>query len=337
MKALKTRQATIFDVARLAGVSHQTVSRVLNNLPNVRPTTREKVEVAIRQLSYTPSPAARALVTRRSATIAVLNTGAADFGPASIAIGLCEAAGPANYTVTMSNSGGSDPESIRSVIVQFVRQNVEAIVVIAARTASLEALSGIDLDIPLLTIESAGRPGFHSVSLDQYRGARLAVRHLIDLGHTRIEHVAGPSDSLDALERLRGWRDELGEAGIAAPRPLQGSWTPDSGSDAATELLARSDRGTAVFVANDQMALGFMHTLERAGICVPDDISVIGYDDIPEAAYFTPPLTTMKQDFDALGRQIMGHLLEVLRDPSAPSPTRFVPSLVVRESVRALR
>jgi len=336
MSATKTRAATIFDVARLAGVSHQTVSRVVNDLPNVRPSTRDKVEVAIRQLQYVPSSAARALVTKRSRTIGVINTGTADFGPASVAIALSEAASAARYSVIVAGTSRSGATSIRDDVERLLRQNVEAIVLIAARTNALDALSGVVIDVPLVAVESAGRAGYHSVSLDQYNGARLAVRHLVSLGHRTIVHLAGPADSLDALERVRGWRDELGESGLPARSPLNSDWTPTGGARAAEMLLAGTRDFTAVFVANDQMALGLLHTFGTRGVRVPDDVSVVGFDDIPEAAYFTPPLTTMRQDFDALGRQIMESLLVILHGDPLPEVERYVPALVVRDSVRRI-
>lgn len=336
MSTTRARSATIFDVARLAGVSHQTVSRVVNDLPNVRPSTRDKVEVAIRQLQYVPSSAARALVTRRSRTIGVVNTGSADFGPASIANALMEAAAAARYAVIVSGTPTSGPASIRDDVERLLRQNVEAIVLIAARTDTVEALVGVQLDVPLVAVESGGRSGFHSVSLDQYAGARIAVRHLIENGHRAIVHLAGPADSLDALERVRGWRDELGENGLAARAPRLGDWTPASGAFAADALLAEPRDFTAVFVANDQMALGLTHAFGRAGVVVPDDVSVVGFDDIPESAFFTPPLTTIRQDFDALGRQIMERLLVILHGDALVEIERYVPTLVERESVRRL-
>ncbi|WEO77821.1 LacI family DNA-binding transcriptional regulator [Cryobacterium sp. SO2] len=330
----KARVATIFDVARLAGVSHQTVSRVLNDLPNVRPATRQRVEKAIAALNYRPSPAARALVTRRSRTIGLITTGGPDYGPSSAVLNFNEAARSARYAVSMASMLKSDPESLHSAVELLLRQNVEAIVLIAAHRGALDAVQGIELGVPLINVESSGRSGFHSVAIDQYHGARAAVAHLAGLGHTRIRHLAGPADSVDATERVRGWRDELVARGLAVVEPMVGDWSPASGFGFGSVLAEHGGPldFTAVFAGNDQMALGLVHALADHGFAVPDDVSVIGFDDIPESAYFAPPLTTMRQDFDGLGRDIMLTLLAVLADEDAPGVPPTVPELVVRAS-----
>jgi len=330
----KARVANIFDVARLAGVSHQTVSRVLNDLPNVRPATRVRVEDAIKQLRYRPSTAARSLVTRRSRTIGLITTGNPDYGPSSILLGFTEAARNARYLVSISSMLETDDASMRAAVELLLSQNVEAVVLIAAHRGALEAIQGIDLGVPLIAVESSGRSGFHSVSIDQFRGAYDATSHLIALGHTTIAHVAGPEDSMDATERVRGWSAALSEHGLVAHEPLQGDWSPSSGFAAG---LALGPQFTAVFSANDQMALGVMHALGTRGVAIPGDVSVVGFDDIPEAEHFTPPLTTVRQDFAELGRTVMSTLLEVILDESLAEAAHPVPVLVPRESTAAPR
>jgi len=332
----RARVATIIDVARLAGVSHQTVSRVLNDLPNVRASTKAKVEVAIKQLHYRPSTAARALVTRRSRTIGLVTTGAPDFGPSSTVIGFNEAAREAHYAVSMASMRDADPDSVRAAVDLLLRQHVEAFVLIAARRGALESIRGIDLGVPLLAVESGDRVGFHSVSIDQYRGACEAVGHLISLGHRNILHLAGPDDSMDATERVRGWRDTLAEHGLVAREPMVGDWSPGSGYRFGLSLVPPLDF-TAIFVGNDQMALGVIHGLAENGVRVPQDVSIIGFDDIPESEHFSPPLTTMRQDFSELGREIMAGVLEVLKDEDAREHPKAVPALIIRESTAAPR
>ena len=340
----RARAATIFDVARLAGVSHQTVSRVLNDLPNVRPATRVRVEDAIKQLRYRPSPAARALVTRRSRTIGLITTGNPDYGPSSILLGFTEAARHARYLVSISSMLETDVASMRAAVELLLSQNVEAIVLIAAHRGALEAIQGIDLGVPLLAVESSGRVGFHSVSIDQFRGGYDATCHLISLGHRGIVHVAGPEDSMDATERVRGWQAALAEHALVAREPLVGDWSPASGFRLGLELAddpalaAGSDAPiTAVFSANDQMALGVMHALGTRGIRVPEDVSVMGFDDIPEAEHFTPPLSTVRQDFGELGRTVMSTLLAVIQDGSLEEAPHPLAQLVERESTAAPR
>jgi DNA-binding LacI/PurR family transcriptional regulator len=225
----------------------------------------------------------------------------------------------------------ADAASMRSSVDLLLGQNVEAIVLIAAHRGALEAIQGIDLGVPLVAVESSGRVGFHSVSIDQYRGAFEATSHLISLGHTAIAHIAGPADSMDATERIRGWRAALSEHRLVARTPLVGDWTPGSGFAIGTQLAA--ERGfTAVFSANDQMALGAMHAFAASGISIPGDVSVVGFDDIPEAEHFTPPLTTVRQDFAALGRAVMATLLELINDETDDTVERPDPVLVVRAS-----
>ncbi len=325
----RTKAATIFDVARLAGVSHQTVSRVLNDLPNVRQATRERVERAIRQLRYVPSPAARALVTRRSRTIGLITTGPSEFGSSTTALFFNEAAREDRYAVIMASLLKVDGATLRQAAETLVRQNVEAIVLITSNRSTLGLLQSMDLGVPFMAVVSQGSE-LHRVSLDQYAGARRAVRHLIELGHTEIRHIAGPAESMDALERVRGWRDALGESGLVAAEPIIGDWTAASGYAAGRQLAG--DRFTAVFCGNDQMALGLIHALTEAGLSVPADVSVVGFDDIPEAAHFSPPLTTMHQDFAQLGRDAMNVVLAVLSDDQAPNPLSRVPELVERAS-----
>ena len=328
------RAATIFDVARLAGVSHQTVSRVLNDLPNVRPATRARVEQAIKQLRYVPSPAARALVTRRTRTLGLIVTGAPDYGPSSTALHFNEAARDARYSVITASMLETDAASMRSAAELLVRQNVEAIVLIAAERGALDALDGIELGVPIVAVASEDRGGMHRVWLDQYAGARLAVEHLVSLGHREIRHVGGPPNAMDAAERVRGWSAALAEHDLPAREPLLGDWSPASGY-VHGRVLARDAEMTAVFVSNDQMAIGVVHALVEAGLSVPGDVSVVGFDDIPEAAYIAPPLTTVRQDFDALGRDAMAGVLAVLGDDERLVPVPRVPDLVVRASTAA--
>ncbi|QEW01693.1 LacI family DNA-binding transcriptional regulator [Microbacterium lushaniae] len=329
------KSANIFDVARLAGVSHQTVSRVLNDLPNVRPATRARVEQAITQLRYSPSPAARALVTRRTRTIGLVTPGSADFGPTSIAMHFTVAARAERYSVDTVTSPEPDPASVRSAVETLLRQRVDAIVLVVTDVGVLEVVRGLDLSVPLVAAAATQRRHPHLVSIDQYRGARSAVRHLAELGHGRILHVAGPPRNPDALERVRGWRDELAARRLVAEEPRNGDWSAASGYALGRELDLGS--GTAVFVGNDHMAIGLLSALRGRGLSVPEDISVVGFDDVPEAPYLMPPLTTVRQDFRALGELMMQKVLLAVEEPeSLTEDTPIATHLIVRESARAL-
>ncbi|WP_440710046.1 LacI family DNA-binding transcriptional regulator [Herbiconiux sp. YIM B11900] len=330
MPADTPRQATIFDVARLAGVSHQTVSRVLNDLPNVRPSTKVRVQDAIKKLRYVPSPAARALVTRRSRTIGVVATGGTEFGPSSTVLYFNAAARDARWSVFTANMVDGEPASVRTAVEAFLRQSVEGIAVISAHEGVTDIVAGMELTVPLVVLHATELSGIVTVGADQYRGARAAVRHLIDLGHRDIAHLAGPADAIDARERERGWRDELADHGLSARVIGTGDWTPSAGFAFGSSFPAHEFTG--VFAANDQMALGLTHALAERGLRVPDDMSVVGFDDIPEAAHFSPPLTTVRQDFRRLGTDLLVTLLARINgDPPVPAPPA-APQLVVRSS-----
>ena len=335
--------ANITDVAKLAGVSHQTVSRVLNDEGTVRPVTRARVDAAIKELNYRPSAAARALATRKTRTIGLVATGSPLYGPSSTMLAFNEAARAAGYQVTIASMATADAGAMVAAVDVLLGQSIEALVVIVADVAAFEAMEVLEVGVPLIAVESSGRPNLFSVSIDQFEGARLAVRHLVELGHRRILHVRGPEGSIDADERERGWRAELAAHGLPAPDPLVGSWLPASGF-ALGERLGLDGLGvdgrtgtTAIFSGNDQMALGLLHALDSAGVWVPDDVSVVGFDDVPEAAHFLPPLTTVRQDFTGLGARLMATVLAVLDGRPPDAPVRTEPVLVVRASTASPR
>ncbi|WP_423919570.1 substrate-binding domain-containing protein [Frigoribacterium sp. 2-23] len=332
--------ATIFDVASEAGVSHQTVSRVVNGDPTVRPATRERVDAAILKLRYRPSAAARALASRRAKSIGLVGVGFPFYGPSSIMHGFNGAARSAGFQVSMATlaasvdtGGPSRVESMRDAIEALLGQDVAAIVLIAPDTESIAAAHDLQAPVPVITADGADNAGSHAVSIDQAAGAALAVEHLAALGHRGVAHVAGPTSWHDGRERERGWREACERLGLAMPDGGSGDWTPESGYRAGNALVdrARSGEITAVFCANDQMALGVLHAFSDAGVAVPGDVSVVGFDDLPEAAYFIPPLTTVRQDFEELGRRIMAVIEDVVAG-GAGTAVPTVPELVVRGS-----
>ncbi|HEY0261140.1 MAG TPA: substrate-binding domain-containing protein, partial [Lacisediminihabitans sp.] len=278
------------------------MSRVLNDEGTVRPQTRAKVEAAIQQLRYRPSAVARALATKKTGTIGLISTGNPLYGPSSIALAFNEAARENGYHVVTASMSRSNHDQILEAIDVLLRQQVEAIVLIAIDYSSIDAVDDVEIDVPLVTVDSSGHGGFPGASIDQFSGASLATGYLADLGHRRILHVAGPTESLDARERERGWRRELMRRGLPVRAALLGDWTPESGLAAGEELAMDRDFD-AIFVSNDQMAIGLLQAFRAHGIRVPEDVSIVGFDDIPEAAYFVPPLTTIRQDFTELGRR----------------------------------
>jgi DNA-binding LacI/PurR family transcriptional regulator len=320
------------DVAEVAGVSHQTVSRVLNDHPSVRPQTRQRVLDAIAELGYRRNYSARALVTRRTGIIGVITDGSALFGPTSTLIAIEEAARRASYFVSVATVGEWRHRAIHRSLEHFMSQGVEGIVVPAGRDEAAEAVRSFDTPIPIVMVgppESSGAM-VRTVGVDQHLGARLATRHLLDLGHRHVVHVSGPEDWFDARARIVGWRDELASHGIEAGEPIQGDWSAERGYEVGLELLG-GELPTAVFAANDQLSLGILLAFAENGVRVPGDISVVGFDDVPGASHFYPPLTTVSQQFDLLGRSCLVLLLELI-DGGESEVEAIQPRLVVRAS-----
>ena len=323
------------DVARRVGVSLQTVSRVLHDSPLVRPETRARVLDAMRQLDYRPSPAAQALVTGRSRLLGVVSFDTTLFGPASTLLGIERAAHDAGYGVTIASFRTLNRASLLAALHRHRDQGVAGIAVIAPVKSAIDALRQLAPDMPVVAVGGGLGRSIPAVAVDQRGGAAAATRHLLALGHRTVWHIAGPPEWLDAEQRIEGWRRALTAAGVKVPPVLWGDWSAGSGYALAHELLRRRDV-TAVFAGNDQMALGLLRRIHEVGRDAPAQISVVGFDDIPEAAYFTPPLTTVRQDFAELGRRCLRLLLARIEAPS-PSPSHLVvPSeLVLRASTTA--
>ncbi|WP_457101110.1 LacI family DNA-binding transcriptional regulator [Microbacterium sp. P5_E9] len=330
------RRPSIRDVARLAGVSHQTVSRVLNNHPSIRPETKERVLEVMARLQYRPNRAARALVTSRSQTIGILAARSTQYGPASSIAAIEAAAQERGYWVSTANIDASDPQSIPAGLTHLMTQAVEGIVVIAPQVRVLRALSAEAIDIPYVTLQSTDLDPAHAMSVDQVAGARLATKHLINQGHRGIYHLAGPQDWIEAEARMRGFLEEMSASDIPTTAPILGDWTADFGYYAGRELLRVRDF-TAIFSSNDQMALGLIHAIRDEGLEVPRDISIVGFDDIPEAAHFWPPLTTVRQDFVELGRRCVDILLGPVDPNHESAPATIMPELIVRSSTGPVR
>ena len=328
--------ATIHDVARRAGVSVATVSRVLNGKELVREETSKQVRAAAKALRYVPNVAARSLSIRRSQTIGiVLPDVHGEFFSEAIR-GIDLAARAEGYHILVSGSH-SDPAQMLDVV-DTMRGRVDGLVVMApdVTLAPLEALP--KMPVVLLNSSSANAD---AITIDNYGGARAMMRHLHGLGHTRIAFVCGPQHNADARERLRGYRHAM--RGIAAKslRALEcsGDFTEESGFAAGNKIVAQASRPTAVFSSNDSMAVGVLASLASAGIKVPDEMSVVGFDDIPIARYVAPPLTTMRVDIAELGRRAFALLLGAISDPLAHESRheRVGTSLIVRSSCMAPR
>jgi len=323
------RAANIRQVASLAGVSHMTVSRVLNDHPRIAPATRERVLEAMRQLSYRPSSAARTLASRKTNCIGVIVDSGLALGPGSTLRAIEEAAREHSFTVT--SIAVDRTMHHHNAVESLTAIGIDALCLITPRVDSIDLLREGWSGLPTLVVKPEPEPDLLTVSVDQRLGARLAMQHLIELGHRDIRHLSGPVDWLDSGARAEVWREHIEL--IAAPlRPVAvGDWTSDSGYKFGRSLGPAPD-ATAVFVANDQMALGLIHALAESGVRVPQDVSVVGFDDVPDSRHFLPPLTTVRQDFRALGRLSVETLLAELEGLDVPQRTLIEPELVVRQS-----
>jgi DNA-binding LacI/PurR family transcriptional regulator len=332
----RARWPVMKDVARLAGVSHQTVSRVVNGSPHVSPAARGRVQNAIKQLGYRPNLAARALVTRESMTLGVITVDTTNHGPASMLFGIEAAARAAGYFVTIATLRTVNVRTMREALDYLVAAGVDGVAVIAPVEAAVRAVQGANAQIPLVMVEVSGPEEVPSVMVDQVLGARLAVRHLVGLGHRHILHVSGPPRWSEAEARVRGWREELDAAGLLAHTVIEGDWSAQSGYRAAEAVLARPE-ATAVFAGNDQMALGLLKGLHDRGRSVPGDVSIVGFDDLPDSGFFIPALTTVRQDFRVVGRRCMEMLLALIRGERVTAAEPVAPELIVRQSTEAPR
>lgn len=320
----------MLDVARLAGVSLQTVSRVING-GTVAAETRERVLDAIRMLDYRPNSAARALVTGQTRTIGVISFDTIFHGPASTLLAIEQEAHAQDYFISIVSPVSDDAATVQDAVKRLRAQGVAGILVVAAHVRAMSAVLRFADDLPLVVVGSRHHD-FPAVEIDQEAGAVLATTHLLEAGHETVFHLAGPADWQEANERVNGWRATLRAAGAKLQEPLRGDWTARSGYELADEILSRRDV-TAVFAANDQMALGLLRAAHEAGRSVPDDLSIVGFDDIDEALYLTPPLTTVRQPFSDLGRQSFSLLLrEVSEGRDVEQPTPLNPELVIRAS-----
>jgi DNA-binding LacI/PurR family transcriptional regulator len=325
------------DVGRLAGVSHQTVSRVINGSPHVRPETRQRVIAAMRELDYRPNPMARALVTGKSNTLGVVSFDTTLYGPASTLFGIERAAHEAGYFIIVASLKALHRASVAEAIDRLRLHGVDGILVIAPQVDAADALTHAPRDIPLVAVEAGPEGAVPVVTVDQFAGAAAATRHLLELGHAAVTHVAGPVGWLEAQQRLDGWRTTLEQAGADVPEPLHGDWSAQAGYEAGRSL-SRDRAITAIFVANDQMALGVLRAMHEAGREIPGEVSVVGFDDIPESPYFMPPLTTIRQDFNELGSRGVRLLLRTMQEGELTSPVPSVPpQLIVRASTAAAR
>ncbi|MER5448406.1 LacI family DNA-binding transcriptional regulator [Streptomyces sp. NPDC002766] len=326
------------DVARLAGVSQKTVSRVFNEEPYVSAEVRRRVLEAAEQLGYRRNNAARALASGRTRSIGVITLGTALYGPASLLMGVERVVRDTGYALRVVNTMEGDPAGLAGAVDSLLDQGVDGIVI----SEPIDEQQGDDgaplhIGVPVLVIGAPPPPLTAPAVLTAGAGAdlmaRAATEHLLALGHVTVHHLAGPQRWYAARDRLEGWRTALTAHGRDLPEPVEGDWSAASGYAAGREF-ARDPGVTAVFSANDDMAIGLIRALREAGRRVPEDVSVAGFDDIPVAAYVTPPLTTVRQPFDAVAQEGLKRLVHAIENPEADPLSSDGPpiDLIVRES-----
>ena len=328
------RKISIKDIAAAAGVSHSTVSRALRNSPLLKPETIQRIQKIAREKGYTASAVARSLVTRRTHTLGVVVTTIADPFVAEVVSGIEETANDHGYSVFLANSN-AEPERELKVAQSFAERRVDGIIVTSSRVGALYTPMLSSLQIPIVLVNNQ-HPGqfVHSVLIANFEASRDATRHLIQLGHTRIAYLGDRFGYQSDTERFAGYREALDCAGIPFRPELvsHGDGKPEGGYQAMKKLLSLPDPPTAVFCYNDMSALGALKAIREAGLRVPRDISLVGFDDLFIAEYSEPPLTTVRQPRRQMGRLAAEILLKLIQGAGAEELIRVPGELILRQS-----
>lgn len=304
----RMKTITLYDVARLAGVSYQTVSRVINDAAHVSAKTREKVQQAMAELHYVPNRGAQMLAGKRTRTLGLLTTDLALHAPSQIASAVKTRAGEEGASVLISMV--ENPGHCRAAVQELLAQRVEALLVnVPLEDADAEQLSALASPVPVLFLDVSPSAQVNSLVFDAQQGAKLGAEHLLGLGHQRIALLSGPESSVSARARRTGWQSVLSEAGLEPAGIAYGDWSAASGYEKGHQLLSGPALPDAILVANDQMALGVMRACAEKGVAIPGQISVVGFDDTTDSAWFSPPLTTIRQAFRVAGERSVEWLL----------------------------
>jgi LacI family transcriptional regulator len=336
------KRTTIKEVARAAGVSTQTVSRVINDRPDVSPETRERIQQVIVELDYQPSALARSLIQQRSYTLGIVTAGLKFFGPSRTLNGITNKAEELGYALMLEELLQFDTDNIKPLLQNLLARHVDGIVWAVPEVGDNrrwvdEILNDVPVPVVFLTMQP--RPGISTVSADNYTGGVLATQHLLDQGRRQIGHISGPMDWWEARQRKQAWQDTLKKAGLKAEDShcMEGNWSSSSGESSFMQLLQSYTEMDAVFVANDQMALTVLQIANRSGIRVPQDLAIVGFDNMAESAYFWPALTTINHNQHELGCRAVqelvgqieaGHRNEMIK----PQNILLTPELITRKS-----
>ncbi len=335
MTGSKSSRPTLFDVAKLAGVSYQTVSRVINDHPYVSKDTRQRVQAAIDTLGYRPSKTATKLASKSSKIIATILYGSWFPGQAEIALNVELAAKTSGFDVILINITEPRKQLIEAL------ENVRAwavdgiILIVPVAGLTYEEILAHSANTPLVQIDSQRSPDIPSVIIDETYGTRQVVEHLIGQGHTAFYEICGPLDWFSAQTRHAACLQTFEAHGMPAPPFAEANWTVSGGYRAAKRILETGQRFSAIICANDSMAFGAIRALYEAGLSVPEDVSVVGFDDIPEAAYFFPPLTTIRRNLIQFGMAGFEHLVQIMDNSEVTARQKvLVPRIIYRDSTR---
>ncbi len=340
---LRSERATIKEVASAAGVSTQTVSRVINDRPDVSPETRKRVQDVIKGLGYQPSALARSLIRQRSLTLGVVTAGLKYIGPSRTLSGITSAAEEAGYSLLLKELPHFDANDIVPIFQTLFAHHVDGIIwavpEIGENRNWVDRLT-LEVGIPIVYMAMQSRENISVVSINNYLGGRIAVTHLLDQGYRHIGHISGPTEWWETRERMNAWKDTLLEAKLEVQDRfwVEGNWSSSSGVQAAKKLLEQYPEMDAVFVANDQMAIGMLQVACQQGLQIPDRLGVVGYDNIAESAYFWPPLTTIQQDQFTIGKIAVEEVVKIIEanqageEPVEPKSIMLSPTLITRQS-----
>lgn len=326
------KSITLYDVARYAGVSYQTVSRVINQAEHVSARTREKVLFAMRELNYVPNRGAQQLAGKRSRTLGLLTSDLALHAPSQIASAVKNRAAQSGAGVIIAMPEQATQAACLLALQELLAQRVTGLLInLPLEDAQAEELAALAHPTPTLFLDVSPTAKVNSLVFDAAQGARLGAGHVLTLGHRVIALLGGPPSSVSARARLAGWLETLAKANVTPVACVNGDWSAASGYEQASQLLALRPLPDAILVANDQMALGVLRACAEKGIAVPDQISVVGYDDTADSAWYTPPLTTVRQAFKEAGERSVDWLLQPPADAEL-SQTLLPVTLVIRSS-----
>jgi LacI family transcriptional regulator len=345
---LKFGRATIKEVASAAGVSTQTVSRVINERPDVSPETRKRVQDVIKELEYQPSALARSLIQQRSYTLGVVTAGLQYIGPSRTLNGITSAAEEAGYSLLLKELPRFDADDVAPIFQALLSRHVDGIIWAVPEVGENKNWVDqqlFDLRIPIVHLAMEPKENISDVSIDNYLGGRMAMSHLLEQGYAHIGHIAGPLDWWEARQRMAAWEDALKESGFEVGDEYwaDGNWSSASGVQAVEKLFEQYLNMDSIFVANDQMALGVIQVACQKGLRIPEDLGIVGFDNIPEAAFFCPSLTTVQQDQHAVGKVAVEKIIKLIEaswqglSSVEPRSILLAPTLVVRQSSLRIR